>query len=100
MYKIITNYVLGLGIRLNTKGFGYMIDAIAIATNHTGAKINMFKEVYDIIGNKYGDDPLNVERALRHAIQNCNDETINKMSVGTFLATIKLKGEFKNESEN
>ena len=97
MYKTITNYVLGLGIRPTSKGFRYMIDAINIATKHKGVKINMLKEIYSPIAIKYDDTPSCVERALRYAIHNSADEETKTMSVSEFLAKTKIENKFKGE---
>lgn len=97
MYKNITNYLLKLGVNPNTKGFRYLTDAIEIATKHNGIKINMFREIYTVIGEKYADKPLNVERAMRFAIQHCNDKQKKQMKNGVFLATIKLENKIKGE---
>ena len=97
MYKNITNYVVGLGIRPTTKGFRYIIDAIAISLKDDKVKLNMYKDIYSAIAKKYKDKPSNVERAMRHAIENCNDKEKKAMSNGMFLATIKLENNIKGE---
>ena len=96
MHKSITYYVLmTLGVNPNTKGFRYLIDAIEIALKSKSIKLKMFEEIYNALGKKYGDKPLNVERAIRHSIQNCKDKEKKTMSNGKFLATIKLENKIK-----
>lgn len=104
MYKSITNYVLELGVKPTTKGFRYLIEGIELAIKSDGVKLNMFKDIYSKIAKKYNDTWLNVERTMRYAVQNCEDINKKYLSVGEFLARIKLekkfKGENKNESKN
>lgn len=97
MNKSIVDYVLKLGVKPNTKGFYYLLDAIEISINNTGTRLKMFEEIYNVLGKKYNDNPLYVERALRHAIQNCLDDKKKKISVGTFLSIAKLEKKFKGE---
>jgi hypothetical protein len=98
VYKNITNYLLSISVKPNTKGFVYLAEAVSIVKKHKGAKIRMFEDVYNKIGKKYDDNPLNVERALRYAIQTCKDKRLRTMTNGAFLATIKLENKIKGEN--
>lgn len=97
MYKTITKYVLELGVKVNTKGFRYLIDAIDIARKVKTNKIYMFKDIYDPLAKKHHDTRFNVERALRYAFQNCNDIDKKYLSVGEFLSRVRLEKRFKGE---
>lgn len=58
------------GIPQGTKGYLYVDGAILYELTHKGAASNITKQIYPELAAKYGNKPLNVERAIRNAIEN------------------------------
>lgn len=63
----VANLLLTLGFSTNCKGYNYLREAIPTYAKDPGQ--TMTKELYPAVGKKYGASALQVERAMRTAIE-------------------------------
>ena len=63
----VANLLLTLGFSTNCKGYNYLREAISTYAKDPGQ--TMTKELYPAVGKKYGASALQVERAMRTAIE-------------------------------
>ena len=63
----VANLLLGLGFSTNCKGYNYLREAIPTYAKDPGQA--MTKELYPAVGKKFGASALQVERAMRTAIE-------------------------------
>ena len=63
----MANLLLTLGFSTNCKGYNYLREAISTYAKDPGQ--TMTKELYPAVGKKYGASALQVERAMRTAIE-------------------------------
>lgn len=67
-YKVtVANLLLGLGLSTNCKGYNYLREAILVYAQDPGQA--MTKELYPAVGKRFGASALQVERAMRTAIE-------------------------------
>ena len=65
----ISSLLLELGIPAHIKGYQYLREAVMTALVHPEYISSVSKDLYPIVGEKYGTTAGKVERAIRHAIQ-------------------------------
>ena len=65
----IKEFMFKSGISSNLKGYDYLHKAIHLCLYDEEALYGLTKIVYPKIGKEFGSDGVNVERAMRHAIQ-------------------------------
>ena len=58
-----------LGIPCSLSGFGYLVDAVAIAAENGAASCRMTSSLYPRVAKNYGKTADQVERSIRHAIE-------------------------------
>ena len=63
----VANMLLNLGFSTNCKGYNYLREAIPMFAKDPGQ--TMTKELYPAVGKRYGASALQVERAMRTAIE-------------------------------
>lgn len=63
----VANLLLNLGFSTNCKGYNYLREAIAAYAKDPGQ--TMTKELYPAVGKRFGASALQVERAMRTAIE-------------------------------
>lgn len=69
MKKIdIKTALCGIGILPGYKGFKYLIEAAKMYKDSDGV-LQLIRDIYPAIAQKYGDKPIRVERAMRYAIE-------------------------------
>lgn len=74
------NLVLSLGIRTKLKGYSYLREAIPMALKNPG--VSLTKELYPEVGKLFGVNAVQVERAVRGAINSAwlqRDEQVWRM---------------------
>lgn len=69
----IVNYLDEKGFKHAIKGFGYLVDAIALAVKNPKVLEAICKELYPTIAELNNTTPSRVERAMRHAIETSDD---------------------------
>ena len=91
----ISVYLLDIGVKPNYKGFMYLNTAIQLVIDNKNIIPNITNVLYPKIAKIYKQTPSKVERNIRFAIENSNDEYKN-MSNKEFIAfcalNITLKG--------
>lgn len=65
--KIVTKYMIKMGIPANLKGYNYIRCAVMMYIQE--GKISATKIMYPRIAEEYKTTPSRVERAIRHAIE-------------------------------
>ena len=58
-----------LGVPANLKGYLYLHEAIQQSVQNPTVRIQMTKQLYPSIADKYGTTASRVERAMRHAVE-------------------------------
>lgn len=63
--------LMEMGISPDSTGYYYLVAAINLRKEMvvSGNVTHKFMELYDAIGKKFNSKPLNVERAMRHAVE-------------------------------
>lgn len=89
MKKEITNFLLENGISPRLKGFHYLRDAIEMTIHNGGMVPAMHKGIYAEIAKKYKTKVLSIERAMRYAVEMCNND-LCELSNKEFLANAAI----------
>lgn len=63
-----SNTLLQIGVPYNVSGAKYLVRAVEIAVENPDAVMNITKRIYQIIAIEANTKAVNVERAIRHAI--------------------------------
>lgn len=96
----ISNIFLSVGIPPHIKGYPYLREGVMLAVINPDIINNITKQLYPMIGDKFGTTPSKVERAIRHAIEvACNRgkiENINSiLGIRAYISSEKpTNGEF------
>lgn len=91
VYGIITDLLINLGIKTNLIGFSYLKTAIFKAYKEEGLLGSMTKELYPLIGDIYETKAVNVERAMRNAINKAwKNETMLHSSIDLYNQSFKI----------
>ena len=91
VYGIITDLLISLGIKTNLLGFSYLKTAIFKVYKEEGLLGSMTKELYPLIGEIYETKAVNVERAMRNAINKAwKDETMLNSSIKLYSQSFKI----------
>ena len=64
---VVSNLLLNLGIATNLRGYAYLLDAILSEIRQPGQQVT--KTLYPDVGKPYGANGVQVERAIRTAIE-------------------------------
>jgi two-component system response regulator (stage 0 sporulation protein A) len=75
--------LMEMGVSPELTGYYYLVEAINLRKEMitSGNVTHKFMELYDVIGKKFNSKPLNVERAMRHAVEKAfeiNNDTLSK----------------------
>lgn len=87
--KGIVDFLIGVGVKPNLKGFGYLYQAIRITIENNCRIPQVTKYLYPEIAELYNDTASRVERAMRHAIET-SETDYRYMSCSEFIATAAL----------
>ena len=71
--KQISELLQGMGIAVRGKGYRYLREAIILAVEKPELLFSVTKKLYPAVADAVGATPVNVERAMRYAIQNAWD---------------------------
>ncbi|MCM1315121.1 MAG: sporulation initiation factor Spo0A C-terminal domain-containing protein [Muribaculaceae bacterium] len=80
LQKIVTQFLLDLGVPTHMKGYLYAVEAIALVIENPRYKGAFHKKLYPIIAEKYDSNTWQVERNIRTAIQG----TYERHEIGYF----------------
>lgn len=69
MLKIVSHYMVQLGIPAHLKGYNYLREAIIMCIEDVSLVDAITKELYPRIAEKFNTNSGRVERAIRHAIE-------------------------------
>ncbi len=69
--EFVQDFLLRVGIAPNIKGFAALTEAVLLAAEAPSVMSAMTKELYPAVAEKLEDKPMRVERAMRHAIEDC-----------------------------
>lgn len=58
-----------LGVKQHYKGYTYLVDAVTMAVDDPLATTGVTKHMYPTIAKRYNTKGANVERGIRHAIE-------------------------------
>ena len=89
MKKKIIEHLLKIGVKPQSKGFGYLVKAIEMTVDNDGVLPSMTKTIYPEIAKIYGDKANGVERACRYAKIEAKQPYCS-LSNGEFIARISL----------
>lgn len=83
--KITKEILNELNIKINLKGYRYWVEAVKYVIENNKTSYSMTKEIYTYLADKHNDTGHRVERALRHTIQDKQEEMQNILEYHTRL---------------
>ena len=90
----ITQKLLKIGVRPNYTGFKYLEVAIKYYLDHIKELVKIMK-IYEHTAKEFNTSRSIVERAIRHAKENCSDKQYKYMTAGRFMATIATELQYE-----
>ena len=80
-------YLDSCGFKHSQKGFDYIISATQRGIkNKALITSGIIKNIYVPIAEEFNSSASKVERAMRHSIESCSDETVQQLTISEFLA--------------